>query len=83
MRQVMVVYHGRIAEVIAGYQGTVARYMGDGVLAYFGWPRAHEDDAERAVRAGLALAEAIAGDGRRLAVRIGIATGETASSAKG
>ena len=54
--------------------------MGDGVLAYYGWPRAHEDDAERAVRAGLELAKAIgqqtASDGTKLAARIGIATGQ-------
>ena len=52
--------------------------MGDGVLAYFGWPQAHEDDAERAVRAGLALVETVGGlevCGRLLAARIGIATG--------
>ena len=54
--------------------------MGDGVLAYYGWPRAHEDDAERAVRAGLELAKAVgqqtASDGTKLAARIGIATGQ-------
>jgi class 3 adenylate cyclase len=53
--------------------------MGDGVLAYFGWPRAHEDEAERAVRAGLAIVEAVvrttAPSGEALAARIGIATG--------
>ncbi len=53
--------------------------MGDGVLAYFGWPRAHEDEAERAVRAGLAIAAAVpalpAKDGQPLAAHIGIATG--------
>ena len=79
MRQVMVVYHGRIAEVIAGYQGTVARYMGDGVLAYFGYPQAHEDDAEQALRAGLALVDAVPNLQTRvdvpLQVRVGIATG--------
>ena len=60
MRQVMALFHRRIAEVIGSYQGIVARYMGDGVLAYFGYPQAHEDDAEQAVRAGLALVEAVA-----------------------
>jgi class 3 adenylate cyclase len=59
MRQVLALFHRRIAEVISDYQGTVARYMGDGVLAYFGYPQAHEDDAEQAVRAGLALADAV------------------------
>jgi hypothetical protein len=51
-------YHGSVAAVIEGAGGFVAKYMGDGVLAYFGYPRADEHDAERAVRAGLALAEA-------------------------
>lgn len=68
---------------IERFDGFVARYMGDGVLAYFGYPRAHEDDAERAVRAGLSLldamgpmnAESNAPDGVELAVRVGIATG--------
>src|SRR5262249_24508151 len=59
--------------------GFVAKYMGDGVLVYFGYPRAHEDDAERAVRAGLALTELVptlqAGHGSGLQVRVGIATG--------
>ena len=79
MRQVMALFHRRIAEVIGGYQGIVARYMGDGVLAYFGYPQAHEDDAEQAVRAGLALVEAVAnlqtGAEAPLQIRIGIATG--------
>jgi class 3 adenylate cyclase/predicted ATPase len=79
MHQVMALFHGRIAEVIGAYQGIVARYMGDGVLAYFGYPQAHEDDAEQAVRAGLALVEAVlnlqtSGDAP-LQVRVGIATG--------
>ncbi|HEX2511099.1 MAG TPA: adenylate/guanylate cyclase domain-containing protein [Xanthobacteraceae bacterium] len=81
MRQVMALFHHRIAEVIGGYQGIVARYMGDGVLAYFGYPQAHEDDAEQAVRAGLALVEAVANlqtDAEApLQVRVGIATGVT------
>src|SRR4028118_438414 len=59
--------------------GHVAKYRGDGVLASFGWPQAHEDDAERAVRAGLALVDAVAGlrtlGGEALAARVGIATG--------
>ena len=56
----------------------MAKYMGDGVLVYFGYPRAHEDDAERAVRAGLAVVEAVGHvptKGESLQVRIGIATG--------
>ncbi|MDF2781767.1 MAG: hypothetical protein K0S96_1571, partial [Geminicoccaceae bacterium] len=72
-------YHGACAEVVERWGGHVAKYMGDGVLAYFGWPQAHEDDAERAVRAGLQLVEALAGlttpAGAPLAARVGIATG--------
>ena len=64
---------------MARFEGHVAKFMGDGVLAYFGWPRAHEDEAERAVRAGLAVAAAVPGiaapAGERLAARVGIATG--------
>jgi len=52
-------YHKCAAETIGRFEGFVAKYMGDGVLAYFGYPRAHEDDAERAVRAGLALIDAV------------------------
>jgi len=75
----MHVYQGACAEVVRGWDGYVAKFMGDGVLAYFGWPRAHEDDAERAVRAGLAVVEAVASlkapCGESLSVRVGIATG--------
>ena len=64
---------------VAAQGGHVAKLLGDGVLAYFGWPAAREDDAERAVRAGLAAAEAVAAvaspDGASLAARVGIATG--------
>ena len=78
MREVLRAYQNVVGEV-ARFDGHVAKFMGDGVLAYFGWPRAHEDDAERAVRAGLALVEAVsrlaAPDGTELACRIGIATG--------
>src|SRR5262249_34749065 len=55
LRRVIGAYHTCIAEVIGRYQGIIARYMGDGVLVYFGYPQAHEDDAEQGVRAGLAL----------------------------
>ena len=60
-----------------GFGGFVAKYMGDGVLVYFGYPQAHEDDAERAVRAGLALIEAVGklSSVEPLQVRIGIGTG--------
>src|SRR5207253_5780962 len=77
LREVIGAYHAAVAEVIDRFDGFVAKYMGDGVLAYFGYPRAHEDDAERAVRAGLAAVEAV----RRLQTpealhtRIGLATG--------
>jgi class 3 adenylate cyclase len=51
LREVIGAYHAVVAEVIHKFDGFVAKYMGDGVLAYFGYPSAHEDDAERAVRA--------------------------------
>ena len=53
LRELIGAYHRRVAATVERYGGFVAKYMGDGVLAYFGYPRAHEDDAERAVRAGL------------------------------
>jgi class 3 adenylate cyclase/predicted ATPase len=75
----MLTYHRRCTDVLAHWGGHVAKLMGGGVLAYFGWPRAHEDDAERAVRAALALVAAVRGlttpAGDKLAVRVGIATG--------
>src|SRR5262249_58498693 len=57
LREVLGTYHKTVAEVVAEFEGYVAKYMGDGVLVYFGYPQAHEDDAERAVRARSALAE--------------------------
>jgi class 3 adenylate cyclase/predicted ATPase len=79
LREIVGAYHRCCAEVIAKSGGFVAKYMGDGVLAYFGYPQAHEEDAERAVRAGLALIEAAAkldsGAGSVPRVRVGIATG--------
>jgi Adenylate and Guanylate cyclase catalytic domain len=57
--QVIGAYHSCVAQTIGRYDGFVAKYMGDGVLVYFGYPQAHEDDAERAARAGLALVEAV------------------------
>jgi class 3 adenylate cyclase/tetratricopeptide (TPR) repeat protein len=79
LRAVIGAYHRCGAAVIGRAGGYVAKYMGDGVLAYFGYPRADEHDAERAVRAGLALVEAVAGvdtvAGTPLQVRVGIATG--------
>ena len=79
MREIVGAYHRTCAEQIAKAGGFVAKYMGDGVLAYFGYPQAHEHDAERAVLAGLGLVEAVpmlktAADAP-LQVRVGIATG--------
>ena len=70
-------YQRTVAETVARFAGSVARYLGDGVLVLFGHPQAHEDDAERAVRAGLAVVDAIAGLRTRaqLRVRLGIASG--------
>ena len=79
LRTVMGTYHRCVAEVVAQNEGVIARYMGDGVLAYFGYPQAHEDDAEQATRAGLALVDAVASlrtdPATELRVRVGIATG--------
>jgi len=77
LRDIITAYHRRVTEVTTRYGGYVSRLIGDGVLAYFGYPLAHEDDAERAVRSGLAIVEAISalGLGQPLEVRIGIATG--------
>ena len=79
MREVIRGYQNAVAGEIGRFEGHVAKFMGDGVLAYFGWPRAHEDEAERAVRAGLALTQAIGQletpTGETLAARVGIATG--------
>ena len=61
LRELLGAYHGRVAATVEREGGFVAKYMGDGVLAYFGWPRAHEDDAERAIRAGLDLVAAVGG----------------------
>src|ERR1700758_5519874 len=59
LREVIGAYHRAVAEVVRGFDGFVAKYMGDGVLTYFGYPRAHEDDAERAIRAGLGVVDAV------------------------
>ena len=78
LREVIAAYHGAVADVVRSFDGFVAKYMGDGVLIYFGYPRAHEDDAERAVRAGLGLVEAVSRLGVKsvtLGARVGIATG--------
>jgi class 3 adenylate cyclase/predicted ATPase/DNA polymerase III delta prime subunit len=77
LRELIGDYHRAVSETIGRFDGFVAKYMGDGVLIYFGYPRAHEDDAERAVRAGLAVIEAVGRLPARedLRVRVGIATG--------
>jgi class 3 adenylate cyclase len=78
LREIIGAYHRVVARVVAEFDGFVSRYMGDGVLVYFGYPQAHEDDAERAVRAGLSAIDAV---GRldvqsvKLQARVGIATG--------
>jgi class 3 adenylate cyclase len=78
LREVIAAYHRAVAEVVGRFDGFVAKYMGDGVLVYFGYPRAHEDDGERAVRAGLGVIDSV---GRldvqsvELRARVGIATG--------
>jgi len=79
MRAVIDAYHAACARITRTYDGFLAEFRGDGILAYFGYPRAHEDDAERTVRAGLDIIAAVAGLETRavepLAVRVGIASG--------
>ena len=79
LRAVILAYQNAVVGEATRFEGHVARFMGDGVLIYFGWPRAHEDDAERAVRAALSIMQALSGlkapNGETLAARIGIATG--------
>src|SRR5271165_5224808 len=79
MREVIRAYQDACSGAIARYDGFVAKFMGDGVLAYFGFPRAHEEDAERAVRAGLDISAVVAkletAAKDRLQVRLGVATG--------
>ena len=78
LREVIRTYQACVATTIQRFDGFIARYVGDGVLVYFGWPEARETDAERAVRAGLAVAVAVSASpvgGEPLQVRVGIATG--------
>src|SRR5262249_59701426 len=83
LREVVRAYQATCARVIARYEGHIAQYLGDGLLVYFGYPRAHEDDAQRAVRAGLGMVEALGqlnsrlkqDRGVELSVRLGIHTG--------
>jgi class 3 adenylate cyclase/predicted ATPase len=78
LREVIAAYHRTTTDAVKSFDGFVAKYMGDGVLVYFGYPRAHEDDAERAVRAGLGVVDAVGRLGIKsiqLQARVGIATG--------
>jgi class 3 adenylate cyclase/predicted ATPase len=83
LREVIRAYHAVCVQVIERFDGHIAQYLGDGLLVYFGYPRAHEDDAQRAVRAGLGIIEALGPlqkrlqqeQGVRLAARVGIHTG--------
>src|SRR6516164_9475214 len=77
LREIIGAYHRCVADTVARFAGFVAKYMGDGVLIYFGYPEAHEDDAERAVRAGLAIIDAVGrlATSTPLNVRLGIASG--------
>jgi len=77
LREVIAAYQKCVTQTVRRFGGYVAKYMGDGVLVYFGYPLAHEDDAERAVRAGLELVTAVSAlkTGTALQTRVGIATG--------
>jgi class 3 adenylate cyclase len=77
LREVITAYQKRVSETVTRLAGFVAKYMGDGVLIYFGYPRVHEDDAERAARAGLELIDGVASlkSSVTLQTRVGIATG--------
>src|SRR6476646_6572686 len=77
LREVIAAYQKAVAETVQRLGGFVAKYMGDGVLVYFGYPQAHEDDAERAIRAGLELILAVSAlkTASPLQTRVGIATG--------
>jgi class 3 adenylate cyclase/tetratricopeptide (TPR) repeat protein len=79
MGEVIRLYQNTVAGEIARFDGHLAKFMGDGILAYFGWPTAHEDEAERAIRAGLAIVSSVARSQNvqqlELAARVGIATG--------
>ena len=77
LREVIAAYQKAVAATVERFGGFVAKYLGDGVLVYFGYPQAHEDDAERAVRAGLELIQAVSGlkSSAPLQTRVGIGTG--------
>ncbi|WP_299637423.1 adenylate/guanylate cyclase domain-containing protein [uncultured Ruegeria sp.] len=80
MRNLVTKYQSAVVSAVLRYQGYVAKFLGDGVLAYFGWPEAHEDEAERAVRSAkdafVAIREIHSQDGRQLQARAGAASGE-------
>jgi class 3 adenylate cyclase/predicted ATPase len=80
LREIVRSFQDTCVNVVERYEGFIAQHLGDGLLIYFGYPRAHEDDAQRAVLAGLAIIEAVSAlqprPGLRLRVRIGIATGK-------
>ena len=78
LRAVVRAYQEAAAEVIQHYEGHIAQYLGDGLLVYFGYPTAHEDDARRAVHTGLGIVEAIATLNTRLAAQYACATGRAA-----
>jgi class 3 adenylate cyclase/tetratricopeptide (TPR) repeat protein len=78
MREVLRAYQQACSKVIKRYEGFIAKFMGDGVYAYFGYPTAHEDDAERAINAGLGIVETVSRLENDLTVRIGVATGTVA-----
>jgi class 3 adenylate cyclase len=79
LRGLLRTYQDAVASAVVRFGGHVAKFMGDGILAYFGWPRAHEDDVERAVRSGLAIVDCVGQlqtpAGEPLSTRVGIATG--------
>jgi class 3 adenylate cyclase/tetratricopeptide (TPR) repeat protein len=79
MQELLRAYQSKVSDVVSGFGGYISKFLGDGVLVYFGYPQAHEDDSERAIRAGLSLARGIGqlnkAGGEPLNARVGIATG--------
>jgi class 3 adenylate cyclase len=87
-RETVAGYHRAAAEAITRFDGHLAKYLGDGVMAYFGWPAAHDNDAERAARAGLAFLDALAKVNEqpaqpKLSARVGIDSGAVVVGAGG
>ena len=83
VRELQRTYFGAVAAEVERYGGSVEKYIGDAVMALFGAPQAHDDDAERALRAALAIREAVGGLGDGLEVRIGVNTGEVVGGTGG